>query len=108
MRTRRGNLPFSLTGNRAPPPGCRLRAVTIAPGCQLAGEAVAWAHALIVVELGELEVECAGGGRASFTAGAVLCFRRLDVRWLRNRGGNQEVLLSILSAAAGPVTDQAS
>jgi len=100
MSTRRGSPPFSLAGNRAPPPGCRLRAVTIPPGCQLAVEAAEWAHALIVVELGELEVECAGGGQGSFTAGAVLCFRRLDVRWLRNRG-DQQVLLSILSAEAG-------
>jgi quercetin dioxygenase-like cupin family protein len=108
MSTRRDSPPFSLAGNRAPPPGCRLRAVTIAPGCQLAGEAADWAHVLIVVELGELEVECASGGRARFTAGAVLCFRRLDVHWLRNPGDSQELLLSILIAAAGPVTDQAS
>jgi quercetin dioxygenase-like cupin family protein len=108
MSTRRGDPPFSLAGNRAPPPGCRLRAITIAPGCELTGEAAEWAHALIVVELGELEVECASGGRARFMAGAVLSFRRLDVRWLRNRGDSQAVLLSILIAAAGPVTDQAS
>ena len=57
MSTRRGSPPFSLAGNRAPPPGCRLRAVTIPPGCQLAVEAAEWAHALIVVELGELPGE---------------------------------------------------
>ncbi len=108
MSTRRDDPPFSLAGNRAPPPGCQLRAITIAPGYQVAGDAAEWAHALVVVELGELEVECASGGRASFTAGAVLCFRRLDVRWLRNRGDNQEVQLSILSAKAEPMTDQVS
>jgi hypothetical protein len=45
-----------------------------------------WAGALVVVEAGELEIECVGGTTARFHDGAVLCLDGLPIRRLRNRG----------------------
>jgi hypothetical protein len=58
-------------------------------------DGVAWRDALVVVERGELELECAHGGRASFGQGAVLWLAGRDARSLRNRGDEPVVLVAI-------------
>jgi hypothetical protein len=55
-----------------------------------------WADALVIVETGQLEVECEQGSTARFAAGAVLFLAGVPVRWLRGAGG-QPVTLTALS-----------
>jgi hypothetical protein len=45
-----------------------------------------WAGAIVVVEAGELEIECVDGTAVRFHNGAVLCLDALPIRRLRNRG----------------------
>jgi hypothetical protein len=45
-----------------------------------------WAGALVVVEAGELELECVEGTTVRFHDGAVLFLDGLPIRSLRNRG----------------------
>jgi hypothetical protein len=108
MSARRSNPPFCLTGKRAPP-GFEIRSFVIPAGCEQSYQAQDWANALVVVEHGELEIECARGSQAAFTAGAVLCFRTVQVRWLRNRL-SEPVVLTALTRVAEPraANDQAS
>ena len=51
----------------------RRRVVDVAPGEELDLAADRWRDALVVLESGEVELECAAGGRSRFAAGAVLC-----------------------------------
>jgi hypothetical protein len=55
-----------------------------------------WADALVVVERGELEIECQGGARARFDEGAILAFATLAVQRLRNPS-TRPLVLSTLS-----------
>ena len=54
-----------------------------------------WLDTLVIVERGELEVECRTGGRAVFGEGAVLAFVGLTVRRLRNAGDRPLVLSAV-------------
>jgi hypothetical protein len=67
-------------------PGDRIRrwTVRIDPGGTLDYAAADWADALVVVQRGQLEVECCSGQRVRFAAGAVLTFVGLPVRRLHN------------------------
>jgi hypothetical protein len=76
----------------------RLRTVILQPGDSLGYRQEDWLAALVVVERGELDVECRGGTRARFGAGSVLVFAALPLRWLRN-AGEQPLVLSALSRA---------
>jgi hypothetical protein len=62
----------------------RRRTVRIDPGAALDYTPAHWADALVVVERGELEIECRSGQRARFAAGAVLTLVGLPVRRLLN------------------------
>jgi hypothetical protein len=86
---------FSLLG-RDPPLGQRLQTIAVAAGGEMSSHPTEWAGALVVVECGVLEVECARGSRASFPAGSLLCLALVPVRWLRNRG-EETVVLTVLS-----------
>jgi hypothetical protein len=55
-----------------------------------------WVGALVVVEEGELELECLGGSRSRFARGAVLFFDSLPLRTLRNPG-DQTLLLTAVT-----------
>ncbi len=54
-----------------------------------------WADTLVIVERGELELECASGRCARFAVGAVLTLVGLPVRRLRNPGPGPLVLAAI-------------
>ena len=98
MTDRPRTLPFSLAATRAPP-GFEVRGMTIPAGSQrpFPGD---WCAALIVVEDGELEVECALGSQAIFRPGAMLCFAKVRVTWLRNCTSQPVVLAAFLTAGS--------
>ena len=69
--------------------------ITITPGAQRAYREAEWADALVLVECGELELECASGGTRRFAPGAVLFLAGLPLRLLRNCGRESVVLTAI-------------
>jgi hypothetical protein len=81
------------------PRGFELRLVDIAAGTQIPYEPAAWDDALVVVEAGEVELECTAGGRRTFGTGAVMFLTGLPLRALHNRGP-QPALLAAVSRAA--------
>jgi quercetin dioxygenase-like cupin family protein len=86
-----GPVGVSFLGRRLPP-RFQLRVVTVAPGQRRAYDQAEWRDALVVVERGELELECLGGSRCCFGRGDVLCLDGLPLRALRNRGREPAVL----------------
>jgi quercetin dioxygenase-like cupin family protein len=72
----------------------RRRVVELAPGEELDIDADRWRDALVLLEGGEVELECAAGERSRFAAGAVLCLPP-PVRLLRNSGSEPARLISI-------------
>jgi hypothetical protein len=54
-----------------------------------------WRDALVMITTGELEIECAFGGRRHFEQGAILWLVGLDVRWLHNAGHATVTLTAI-------------
>ena len=54
-----------------------------------------WRDALVIVERGDVELECAAGGRRRFSGGAVLWLEGIDLRVLHNVGDGPVVLLAV-------------
>jgi hypothetical protein len=77
--------PLSLLGRRFPPE-FEVRQIALVPGQPRPYVEAEWRDALIVVERGEVEVECLIGARWRFVAGEMLCLERLPVRALRSPG----------------------
>ena len=73
----------------------RRRTVILPPGDDLDYEAADWADTLVIVERGELELECVSGCCARFAAGAVLTLVGLPVKRIRNPGQDPLVLSAI-------------
>jgi len=71
----------------------RRRVVDLAPGEELDIDADRWRDALVVLESGEVELECAAGKRSRFAAGAVLCLLP-PVCILRNRNSEAARLIT--------------
>jgi len=86
---------LSFLGSRCPK-GLRLRTVILQPGDSVGLRPADWLGALVVVECGELDVECHSGTRARFAEGSVLAFTTLPVRRLHNTGDGP-LVLSVLS-----------
>jgi hypothetical protein len=82
-------IPFAGTPR---PGGFVVRTLILQPGDAIAYRPGDWADTLVVVERGELEIECHSGTGARFAAGAVLVFAGLPLRCLRNAGGEPLVL----------------
>ncbi len=73
----------------------RRRVVTIAPGRARLYDAAEWRGALVVVEQGEVHIECRAGRVRPFAQGAVLCLTGLALRALHNRGPQPAVLVAV-------------
>jgi hypothetical protein len=71
------------------------REVTIACMSERAYDEGEWAGAVVVVEEGELELECRGGSRSRFASGSVLFFASLGLRTLRNPGDAPVLLTAV-------------
>jgi hypothetical protein len=85
---------LSIAGRRLPPAFVR-REVTVAPGDERAYDPEEWQDALVVVERGEIELECHAGHLARFRRGDILWLTGLPLRVLRNRGPGPAVLVSV-------------
>ena len=84
----------SFVGRRLPPEFA-LRLVTVAPGAVHAYVAAEWRGALVVVEEGEVELECHSGVRHRCARGDVLWLSGLPLRALHNRGPGAAVLSAV-------------
>jgi quercetin dioxygenase-like cupin family protein len=85
---------LSFLGRRLPA-SFEIRLVAVAPGCDRAFDRAEWQDALVVVERGEIELECERGTHRRFARGAVLCFARLPLRTLRNPGAEPALLAAV-------------
>jgi hypothetical protein len=88
-----------LTGAAA---GFRRRSVVLEPGESRRSGDAEWRDALVVVERGDVELECAAGGRRRFSGGAVLWLEGIDLRVLHNVGDEPAVLLAVSRRRAEP------
>jgi hypothetical protein len=71
------------------------RVVEIPPGGERPYDAAEWAGALVIVDRGEVELECVEGDRPRFAGGAVLWLAGLPVQELRNPGSVPAVLVAV-------------
>ncbi len=71
------------------------RVVTIAPGQARLYDSDEWKDALVVLERGEIHVECRAGRFRLFLPGAVLWLTGLPLRALHNRGSEPAVLVAV-------------
>ena len=71
------------------------RAVIIGPGVVRRYEEAEWRDALVVVEQGEVVLECTRGWRTTFRAGDVLWLVDVPVRRIYNDGDDAAVLVAI-------------
>ena len=97
---------LSLFGGRLPP-GLRRRLFVIAPGDRRAYDRAEWRGAIVVVEHGEIDLECTEsecptGGRHRFTRGDVLWLDGLALRGLYNPGREPAVLAAVARRGPGP------
>ena len=76
-----------------------LRVVELPPGGERAYDGAEWHDALVVVERGEIELDCRGGSRPRFAGGAVLWLGGLPVRALQNPGPTPAVLVAVARSA---------
>jgi len=85
---------ISFLGVRCPR-GYRLRTLTLQPRDAIDYVPADWADTLVVVERGEVELECRSGNRAWFAEGSVVVLAGLGLRRLRNAGDAPLVLSAL-------------
>jgi hypothetical protein len=76
-------------------PTFELRVAALAPGRTRPYDEADWRDALVVVERGEVELECLGGSRVRFGRGDVLWLVGLPLRALHSRGREPTVLVAV-------------
>jgi hypothetical protein len=72
-----------------------VREVVIAAGVELPYDRAEWEDALVIVDGGEIELECVLGSRARFQLGDILCLAGLSLRALRNPGDEPALLVAV-------------
>ena len=77
------------------PDGFVLREVEVPPGGERPYDEAEWRDALVVVQRGEIEIECVGGTRRRVRCGDVLWLVGLPVRTLHNDGDEPAVLVAV-------------
>ena len=87
----------SFLGRQAPP-GFTIRTVTLAPGATRPYDEAEWRGALVIVESGEIDVECVRGGHRVFSGGALLWLYGLPLRAIHNRGPEPAVIIAVTRA----------
>lgn len=85
---------LSFLGRRLPA-AFEAREIAVSPGHERAYDEAEWRDALVVVERGEIELECSGGARQRLERGAVVWLTGLPVRALHNRGSEVAVLVAV-------------
>jgi quercetin dioxygenase-like cupin family protein len=86
--------PLSFLGRSVGPVFSR-RVVTIAGGATRPYDESEWRDALVIVESGELDLECSAGGRRRFRPGNVLWFTGLGLVALHCAGAEPVVLVAV-------------
>jgi hypothetical protein len=71
-----------------------VRVVALAPGCRRAYDDAEWRDAIVVIERGALDLECASGNRYRFHCGAVLWLAGLPLCALYNPGKEHALLVA--------------
>jgi hypothetical protein len=71
------------------------RTVVLQPGTSCRSRDDEWRDAIVMVECGDVELECAAGGRRRFGAGAILWLAGIDLRVLHNVGLGPVVLVAV-------------
>jgi hypothetical protein len=71
------------------------RTVTVAAGSERPYDPAEWFDALVVVQQGEVDLECRSGARVRFTPGDILWLTGLPLCTLRNPGPDAAVLVAI-------------
>jgi hypothetical protein len=77
------------------PLGFEIRAVGVEPGGHRIYYGAEWSDAIVVVEGGEIELECLGGTRRRFKRGDLLWLSGLPLRALHNPGSEPALLLAV-------------
>jgi len=80
------------------PPAFRRTVTVLQPATSRPYNETEWRDALVVVEKGEMEVECLAGGRRAFREGDVLFLSGLSLRAMHNRGAEPAVLVAVSRA----------
>lgn len=75
------------------PDGFMRSVIRVAPGLGLEPERLA--GALVIVQHGELEIECTAGTARRFGRGSMVCIARVPVARLRNSGHDPLVLVAV-------------
>jgi len=104
MDGRRGRDRLSFLGRRCSP-SFEVRVVAVAAGRERAYDEAEWRDALVVLERGEIELECLGGSRQRFRRGDVLWLVGLPLRALHNPGCEPALLVAVSRrprASSGP------
>jgi hypothetical protein len=91
--------PLSFLGRRLPPSFER-RVVVLAPDHTWVYDDAEWRGAIVVVEQGQIELECLDGSRHCFGRGDILWLDSLPLRALHNCGHSSAVLVAISRRAA--------
>ncbi len=72
-----------------------VRMVELPPGVERASHEAEWRDALVVVGVGEIELECRNGTTHRFARGDLLCLTGLSLRALHNRGDEPALLVAV-------------
>jgi hypothetical protein len=91
---------LSFLGRRLPSQFER-RVVVLRPGHDRVYDEAEWRGAIVVVEHGEIELECLDGSHHCFGRGDVLWLDRLPLRALHNRGHESAVLVAVSRRTTG-------
>jgi hypothetical protein len=76
--------------------------VVLEPGTSRPSRDAEWQDALVVLVQGDVDLECAAGGRRRFHAGAVLWLAGIDLRVLHNVGVDVAVLIAVTRGRPPP------
>jgi len=87
------------------PEGFSRRVFRVAPGLELGVEPGQLPDSIMVVQQGELELECRAGARQRFGCGSMIPIARLPAAHLRNAGPGPLVLV-VVSRAMRHATDE--
>jgi hypothetical protein len=89
---------------RGIPAAFEVLTVAIPAGSSRAYDQAEWRDAIVVLESGELEIECVRGGRRRFKRGAVMYLVGLPLRTLHNLGPEPAVLVAVSRRVRTPAT----
>lgn len=83
-------------------PAFEKRVITVEPGCSRPYDAAEWRDAIVVIEGGEIDLECSRSGRRRFRSGEVLWLAGLSLLALHNEGIEPAVIVAVRRRAPAP------